>query len=184
MEATTRDYRFIGFIVIALMIAVAVGGGVALRPRTSFQREQARAEAANPMWLRVEISTADHRSEYRENELISIVPRFSSDERNQYKVETAEGESPSTLDVVHISNGQKVLLINTIACCSSRLVGLDEEPYVYKLHTPFKLAPGRYEIYLTSRRVFKWDIGREEYQPSWFEVSSNLLKIRVVPDHK
>ncbi|HKD80797.1 MAG TPA: hypothetical protein VKH81_13955 [Candidatus Angelobacter sp.] len=183
MEAE-RDYRLIGFGVIALMITVGVGIGVALRPKTPFQREHARAEAANPMWLRVEISTADHRSEYGENESIYMVARFSSAERYKYKVETAEGESPSVLDVVHISNGRKALFNNSILCCFSRLVGLDEEPYVSKAPLPFKLPPGRYQIYVTSRRVFKWDIGREEYQPSWFEVASNMLEIRVVPDHK
>lgn len=184
MEAAERDYRLIGFGVIALVIAVAVGIGVALRPKTPFQREQARAEAANPMWLRVEISTADHRSEYGENELIYIVSRFSSAERYKYKVETAEGESPSVLDVVHISNGRKALLTNGILCCFSRLVGLDEEPYIAKARLPLKLPPGKHQIYLTSRRVFKWDIGPEEYQPSWFEVASNMLEIRVLSDHK
>lgn len=184
MEAAEKDYRLIGFGVIALGIVLAVGISVALRPKTQFQREHARAEAANPMGLRVEIGTADHRSEYGENELIRIIPRFSSTQRYQYKAETEEGRNVSTVDMLHISNGKKVLLNNEIACCWSHLVGLDEEPYASKTHTTFKLPPGRYQIYLTSRRVFKWDTALEVYEPSWFEVASNMLEIRVVPDGK
>jgi len=42
------------------------------------------------------------------------------------------------------------------------------------------LPPGRYEMYVTSRRVFKWDEGPLVYQPSSMQVASNLLKISVV----
>ena len=184
MGAAQRDYRPLGFAVIGLLLVMAVALAFTLRPTTPFRQEHARAEAANPTGVSVKISTPDHGGQYREDEPIYIVARFSSTEPYKYKIETAEGESESTVDVLHISNGQKALRNNGIICCSSRLVGLDDEPYSSKQRIPLKLPPGKYEIYLTSRRVFTWNTGPEEYNPSWFEVASNILNIRIVPDRK
>jgi len=184
MEATRRDYRPLGLGIVAITVLCGLWLLLGSRPRNQFEREHLRAEAANPKGLRIEIATADNRSEYREDELIYIVPHFSSAIRYRYKVETSEGKSASAVDYFHISNGQ-VALRNLVGifCCFSRLVGLDDEPYSPSTVTPLKLPPGRYEVYLTTRRVFAWDIGSEEYTPSSFEVASNLLKIRVVPKH-
>jgi hypothetical protein len=184
MEAAERDYRPLGFAVIALLLVMAMALVFTLRPRTRFRQEHARAEAANPTGVSVEISTPDHGAEYRENEPINIVVRFSSTQRYRYKIQAAEGENVSTVDVLHISNGQKALRNIGIACCSSRLVGLDDEPYSSKQRMPLKLPPGKYEIYLTSRRVFPWKTETDVYDFSWIEVASNILSIRVVPDRK
>jgi hypothetical protein len=180
-------YQRIGLRAAAIftLLSVAVGFGVFVRPKTSFEWDHARAEAANPKWVRVEITTTDSRREYRENEPIYIVPRFCSAVSHMYKIEIAEGESRSAIDLLHISNG-KIVPRNLvgIVCCFSRLVGLDDEPYSPPTVTPLKLPPGQYEFYLTTRRVSTWDVGAKEYNPSSIEVASNLLKIRVVPEHK
>jgi len=185
MAAIQPDYRPTGLGVAAIAIVALLWATIALGPRTSFEWEHHRAESANPKWIRVEITTADNRRTYSENEPIYIVPHFSSTVRYRYKIETAEGESESAVDYLHISNGQVVPRnLTGIFCCFSRLVGLDDERYSPKTSTPLKFPPGRYEVYLTTRRVFAWDVGREEYSPSSFEVASNLLKIRVVADRK
>ena len=134
-------------------------------------------------WLSVKITAADDRLEYHESEPIVLIARFSSRARYMYKVEAAEGLSKAAVDLLHTSNGQRIPLNRTgIVCCDSRLIGLDDEPYIPPTRTPLKLTAGEYEIYLTSRRVFKWDAAAQEYNPSSFEVASNLLKIRVLPD--
>ena len=185
MGAAQRDYRPIGLGVAVFVVVMAIVIAAVFCPKTPFEREHARAEAANPKWVRVEISTADNRQEYRENEPIYIVPRFSSTARSMYKIEIAEAQSKSAIDFLHISNGQVVPRnLTGILCCFSHLVGLDDEPYSPKTATTLTLPPGRYEIYLTTRRVFPWDSGPEEYSPSSFEVASNMLKIRVVPDRR
>ena len=182
MKSDESDYRPIGLAVAAIAVIVALWAAIALRPSTQFEWQHLRAEAANPKWLQVEITTADKRSQYRENEPLYVVPHFSSSVRYQYKIEIAEWDSESAVDYLHISNGQIVPRnLAGIVCCSSRLVGLDDEPYSPATVTPLKLPPGCYEIYLTTRRVFTWDVGPEEYSPSSFEVASNLLRIRVVP---
>ncbi len=182
MKAAQPDYRPIGLAVTAIVVVGGLWLAVASGPKKQFEREHLQAEAANPKWLRIEIATGDSRSEYREDEPIYIVPHFSSVVRYQYKIETAEGKSKSAVDYLHISNGQVVTRnLVGIFCCFSRLAGLDDEPYSPQTVTPLKLPPGQYEVYLTTRRVFGWDAGPEEYSPSSFEVASNLLKIRVVP---
>jgi hypothetical protein len=185
MEVSQGDPRRFGLILASVFILaiVVLGIGFVIRPKTPFEQEQARAEAGNPKWLSVKITTADDRLEYHESEPIVLIARFSSTARYMYKVETAEGLSKAAVELLHISNGQRIPLNRTgIVCCDSRLIGLDDEPYIPPTRTPLKLTAGEYEIYLTSRRVFKWDATTQEYSPSSFEVASNLLKIRVLPD--
>jgi len=182
-----NDYRRIGLGAAAIftLLSVAAGFGFFVRPKTSFEWEHERAEAANPRWVRVEIRTTDNRREYREKEPIYIVPRFSSAVSHMYKIEVAEAKSVSAVDFLHISDGEVVPRnLVGIVCCFSRLVGLDDEAYTPSTVTPLKLPPGRYEIYLTTRRVFTWNVGPGEYAPSSSEVASNLLKIRVVSEQK
>lgn len=167
-----------------VLLAVVAGFTLMALRKTPFEREQERAEAMNPLWISVEITTADNRRVYRESEPIVIVPRFSSARPFTYKIETADGENASTVELLHISNGQQKLLNNRISCCDSRLIGLGDEPYTARILTPLRLAPGDYEIYLTSRRVFPWDTSKKVYEPSAIMVASNLLRIRVVADEK
>jgi hypothetical protein len=155
-----------------------------VRPKTPFEWEHARAEAANPPWLSVQIDTADHRRKYRAGQPIKITAHFRSTSLYKYKIEIAEDWSTTTFgDQLHISNGQKAPLRGYVGvvCCGSRLVGLDDEGYS-PARTNLNLKPGSYEIYLSTRRIFNWDdVGEEEYSASSFEVTSNVIGLRVVP---
>lgn len=113
-----------------------------------------------------------------------MVVHFSSAARYMYKVDALDGGSEAAADVLHISNGElRPRNMTGIVCCGSRLIGLDDEPFTPPSWTPLKLAPGDYEIYLTSRRVFNWDTKDiDVLRPSPLEVASNMLKIRVVPN--
>ena len=180
MRTGHADYRIIGMGLFAIAVLLVIGMAVEVQQRTPFEREQARSEAANPKWLRVQITTADSRREYRQNEAIFIVPSFLSTVPYKYKIEIADGKSESAVDLLHLSSGEvRLRNLTGIFCCFSRMIGLDNEPYTFQTVTPLRLPPGQYEIYLTTRRVFTWDAGPEEYNPSSFEVASNLLKIRV-----
>ena len=168
---------------IVVLVGAIVGIDVAIRPKAPFEWQHARAEAMNPQGLSVELTTADKRTTYHDGEPILFVAHFSSTVRYRYKVDVADGSSVATAsDHLHISGRQPISFNNWgIACCGSRLVGLDDQPFNVPSHTMLKLEPGRYEIYLTSSRVFKWDDTPNGTSPSSFEVTSNLLKIRVVP---
>lgn len=172
----------LGAAVFVVLVAMVVGLSLLGRPRTAFEREQARAEASNPKWIKVEITTADGRREYRPREPITVLAHFSSAMRYTYKADADDGTSRAAMsDLFHISNGQtRARSFAGIVCCDARLIGLDEEPFTPRFATPLRLAPGKYEIYLTSRRVFRWD-ETASLHPSSFEVASNLLKVRVLP---
>jgi hypothetical protein len=153
-------------------------------PKTQFEQAQARAEAGNPHWLSIELHTADQRHEYKESEFFKVVVEYSSAVRELYKAETGEGYSTvAATDVLHISDGRDMYLnIFGIVCCGSKLIGLNDEPYVYRPQLRLHLKPGTYEMYVTTRRVFPWNITPAVYQPSEWETASNMIKIRVVSD--
>jgi hypothetical protein len=166
--------------ILVLLFAV-VGFSLLRRPKTAFEWAQARVEASNPKWIKVEIATADGRGQYWQNEAIFVRARFSSAMRYTYKVDVADGVSRAAAsDMLHISNGRIQGRDFAITCCGTRLIGLDEQPFSPPQATSLRLAPGEYEIYLTSRRVFNWE-ETESLNPSSLEVASNLLKIRVLP---
>jgi hypothetical protein len=178
LVADQRRVALIAVAAVALVVCVLVGLALLIRPKTPFEREQASAEAGNPKWLKVEITTSDNRREYHDGEPIFVVAHFSSAARYTYKVDVADGFSTAAVDELHISNGQiRVLNERAFVCCSSRLVGLDDLPFTPP-STLLKLGPGDYEIYVTSRRLFKWDVdeirekGIEADYPSSFEVAS------------
>jgi len=152
--------------------------------KSSFERKQARAEAANPHWLSIELDTDDGRHSYKESEFIKFNVGYSSAVRELYKAETGEGYSiVAASDVLHISDGTDAPL-NThgIVCCGSRIMGLNDEAYVYHAPLRIRLKPGTYEMYITTHRVFPWDIAPEVYTNSEWETASKMLSIRVVPD--
>lgn len=189
MEILDADHRRIAVVaalVVAFMVCVLVGFALLTRPRTQFEREHARAMIRTPQWLKVEIATRDGRREYREGEAIFVVVHFSSAAPRMYRADVADGASISAgSDELHISNGEtRPRNMTGIYCCDTRLIGLDDEPFTPPSWTPLKLPPGNYEVYLTSRRVFNWDtdIILTCCRPSPFEVASNLLKIRVLPE--
>lgn len=186
LEVNQSRVALVAVGVIALAVCVLLGIVLLIRPKTPFEEEHARAERKNPHWLKVEITTSDGRSESRENEAIWVVAHFSSAMPNMYKADVADGESLSaSTDTLHISNGEeRPLLPRAVVCCASRLIGLDDEPFTPPSRISLKLAPGDYEIYLTSRRVFNWDTSRilTHAAPSSFEVASNMLKIRILAD--
>ena len=185
LEGDQRRVALAAAVVIALLVSAIVVPRLLTRPKTPFEQEQARAEASNPRWLKVEIDTSDGRREYGKSESIFVVVHYSSAAPHIYKADVVDGMSmSSSSDELHISNGQ-LRQLNTagVVCCDTRLIGLDDDPFTRSALPPLKLAPGGYEIYLTSRRVFSWDTkGILTYLPSPFEVASNMLKIRVVPD--
>jgi hypothetical protein len=183
LNTDERRVTLIATVAVALIVCALVGFALLTRPGTQFEREQTIAEASNPKWLKVEITTSDNRHEYHEGEPILVIVQFSSVARGMYKADAADGGGRAAAsDTLHISNGQvRPRNLTGVACCGYRLIGLNDEPFTPPSRTPLRLAPGEYEIYLTSRRVFKWDVtGMDPYHPSSFEVASNMLKVDVL----
>jgi hypothetical protein len=166
---------------ILLLLLLAILHGC---PKTPFEQAQARAEAGNPHWLQIELDTSDGKRNYKESELIHFTVKYSSAVSSLYKAEVAEGSSGvAATDLLHLSDGRKMgMHVYGIVCCSSRLIGLNDDPYIYQPQLRLLLKPGTYQMYLTTHRIFPWGILPEVYEPSQWETASNLLKIQVVPD--
>ncbi|HYM77236.1 MAG TPA: hypothetical protein VE377_14780 [Candidatus Dormibacteraeota bacterium] len=167
------------FLPVLLALAVVTGCH-----KTPFEQEHFNAEAGNPHWLEIDLDTADHRRTYKESESFGFAVGYSSAVRELYKLEIAEGSSTIVFtDRLHISDGQvESMHAYGVVCCSSRIIGLNDEPYVVHAQRRFRLKPGTYQVYMTTRRVFPWDITSGVYQPSDWVSASNLIKINVVPD--
>ena len=84
MKSAESDYRPIGLAVTAIAVVVGLWVAFALRPSSQFEWQHLHAEAANPRWLKVEITTGDKRRQYRENEPIYI--NFSTVSANCRKI--------------------------------------------------------------------------------------------------
>jgi len=181
-ERRDRTPLLIAIGALALLITAALAWTIASH-KTPFEREQANAEAGNPHWLEINLDTADHRRTYKEGEIIAFTVGYSSAVRQLYKLETADGGSTITLtDRLHFSDGRSEPTGFAVVCCGSRIVKLNDEPYVVHPYRRFVLAPGKYQIYLTTQRVFPWDIEAGVYRPSEWTTASNMLKVRVIPD--
>lgn len=167
------------FVIFILFLAVLRGC-----PKTPFEQAQARAEAGNPHWLTIELNTADKRRQYKESEFIAFTVAYSSAVSSLYKAEVAENSSlVAATDVIHVSDGHEASLrVYGVVCCGSSIIGLIEEPYVYHPQLRLHLKPGTYEVYVTTHRVFPWDIVSQVYTPSEWETASNMLKLRILPD--
>lgn len=178
----SRTPLFIALAAFALILVAALVWTLASH-KTPFEQEQANAEAANPHWLEINLDTADHRRTYKESEILAFTVGYSSAVRELYKLETADGGSTITLtDRLHFSDGKTEPMAFGVVCCGSRIVKLNDEPYVVHSFRRFVLTPGKYQIYMTTQRVFPWDIEAGVYRPSEWTTASNMLNIRIVPD--
>ena len=170
---------------IALLLGILVVVALtAACHKTTFEQAQARAEAANPHWLSIDLNTADKRHTYKESEPVMFTVAYSSAVGKYYKAEIAEGGSTvAATDQLHISDGREMPLnIHGIVCCFSKVIGLNDDPYIYRPTLQVYLKPGTYEFYVTTHRIFPWDITSSVYEPSEWETASNLMKIRVEAD--
>ena len=168
----------IGFFVVLTTLSLVL----VFSHKNAFEKNQARAEARNPRGLKITLDTLDGRHTYKESDDIQVVLKYSSAIRYQYKIEAAEGMSKAMFtEVVHLDDGTNAYTRMGVACCDSRLIGLDDNPYVSKIPIMFRLPPGKHQIYSTNRRVFPWSTN-SEYEASPWVTASNLLTLKILPD--
>lgn len=115
-----------------------------------------------------------------------------------------EASNATGADVVHIADGKEILdqpreKWAGIICCDSRHVWLSQDPTRvpykmfasltranpegyrnpewHKLHLPAK--PGKYQVYLTTQRLFGRTENTTTYEGKGIPLSSNVLKLEV-----
>jgi hypothetical protein len=175
---------------------------------SKFQQQHEQALVENPYGVELEIRTREGRKQFSVSEPVAFEEFYTSKFSDLWHIEILEGmneaSNATSSDVVHLTDGSTVWnqpreeRIGFI-CCDSRHVWLSQEPtrVPYKLtsttsrsnpegyrnpewlmlHLPSK--PGKYQVYITTQRVFGQGDNTATYHGKGVEVSSNLLKLEV-----
>jgi AraC-like DNA-binding protein len=175
---------------------------------SEFQRQHKQALAENPSGVELEIRTRDGRKQFAVSEPVPFEEFYTSTYSGLWHIEILEGwneaSNATSSDVVHLTDGGSVWnqpregRAGTV-CCDSRHVWLSQEqtripyqlsptlmrsnPSRYRnpewltLHLPSK--PGKYQVYITTERVFRRSDSTTTYNGKGVAVSSNLLTLEV-----
>ena len=124
---------------------------------------------------------------------------YTSKYSGQWHIEVLEGWNEATaLDIAHITDGSTTWDQPRgslgVVCCNSRHVWLTLDP----VRIPYKLSrnrfqyanpewhtlnlpskPGKYEVYVTTQRVFGRDQSTTTYEGKGASVSSNIVTLEV-----
>ncbi|ABF43383.1 hypothetical protein Acid345_4383 [Candidatus Koribacter versatilis Ellin345] len=167
--------------------------------RSGFERENAIARSHNPVGVELHIQTKNHKREFSAGEKLQFEEFYTSKYPGQWHIEVLEGvNGPANTDVVYIFDGKRswTSSVNqsSIACCMTRHVWLGLEPtrVPYNAHPEdifggnpeyreFAVpdTPGKYEIYLTSDRLYSRDEKTETYSGKGTRMTSDIMSIRV-----
>jgi hypothetical protein len=174
---------------------------------SEFERQHEQAILENPTGVELEIRTQGNRRQFSLSEPVRFEEVYISKFSGLWHTEIFEGwneaSSPAT-DFVHITDGTTTWsqarepLAGTI-CCDSRHVWLGPDP----VRIPYKLTAnllyanpghyvnpewstlrlpkelGKYQVYITTRRVFGRNDGTTTYHGKGVPVSSNVLQLEV-----
>ena len=175
---------------------------------SEFQRQHKQALGENPSGVELEIRTRDGRKQFAVSEPVAFEEFYTSTYSGLWHIEILEGwneaTSATSSDVVHLTDGRTVWnqpreeRVGTV-CCESRHLWLSQEgtripyklsptlfrsnPSGYRnpewltLHLPSK--PGKYQVYITTERVFRRSDSTTTYHGKGVAVSSNLLTLEV-----
>lgn len=163
------------------------------KPLTSFERQNREARWQNPAGLKFELRTSDSRTTYHLFEPIPLDLAFSSSAVATYSIELDDEMNTASLsdkflaDPVDSLSSTIPSWLRAFVCCGSNPQYLSSGPTVLQedLTDIFRFEkPGRYEIYATTQRIFRGkDASMEEdYGPSKFTVTSNILALTILPD--
>ncbi len=176
--------------------------------RSEFWRQHDQAVAQNPPGVELEIRTGGDRKQFAASEPVEFEELYTSKYPGLWHIEILEGWNDASnatgSDVVHIADGNTISNEPRekwagIICCDSRHVWLSQDPTRvpyklfptptranpegwrnpdwHRLHLPSK--PGKYQVYLTTERVFGRSDSTTTYQGKGVQVSSNILTLEV-----
>ena len=147
------------------------------------------------------IRTVNDKKIFKASEKVEFVELYTSSIWKEWHIEVLENWNESSVsDKIFISDGKQSLALGSVTqmfiCCRSRHVWLDDVqtqiPYKasslpeYSLHVPYRwlklpARPGKYQIYVTSHRVFGRDIKLSTPTSKGVPVTSkNILELEVV----
>ena len=176
--------------------------------RSEFDRQHNQALFENPSGVELEIRTRDGRQQFAASEPVQFEELYTSKYSGLWHIEVLDGwneaSNATSSDVVHITDGKTTWnqarepFVGWI-CCDSRHVWLSLDttripyklftgqtrnnregwvnPEWYTLHLPTN--PGKYQVYITTKRVFGRSASIVTYEGKGVPVSSNVIKLEV-----
>jgi|HubBroStandDraft_5_1064220.scaffolds.fasta_scaffold258058_1 hypothetical protein len=171
---------------------------------SEFERQHQRSVSENPAGVELEIRTRGGRQQFAPLEAVQFEEIYTSKYSEAWHIEVLDSlNDASSLDVLHVTDGSTIWNqrreLSGIICCDSRHVWLSQDPVriPYKLfanrtranpegwanpewhtlHLPNK--PGKYQVYVTTERVFGRGDSTTTYYGRGSAVSSNILKLEV-----
>jgi len=175
---------------------------------SEFERQHGHALLENPAGVELEIRTRDGRRQFTASEPVQFEELYTSKYSGRWHIEVLDGwndaSNATSSDVVHITDSNTIWNQPRekwagIICCDSRHVWLSLDP----VRVPYKLfasrtrvnpeayvnpewhtlhlanRSGKYEIYVTTARVFGRSDRTTTYHGKGVPVSSNVLKLEV-----
>jgi hypothetical protein len=198
-----RWARLLAFLEISLMTCLLVACS-----HSEFELQHERAVLENPYGVGLEIRTRGGKKQFAVSETVAFEELYTAKYSGLWHMEILEGwneaSNATSSDVVHITNGSAVWNQPRekwagIICCDSRHVWLSQEatrvPYKLSvaptrwnlegyrnpewltLHLPGK--PGKYQVYITTERVFRRSDSTGTYHGKGLAVSSNIINLEV-----
>ena len=189
-------------LVLALGLGTVATLFIACSP-SEFERQYKQAVLENPPGVELRIRTRDGRKQYAPSESVDFEEFYTSKYRNHWHIEISEGRNDaSSSTVVHISNGKAMESQGShtgIICCDSRHVWLtiDAVRVPYKLFTTptrdnlegwrnpdwhvlhLPNERGRYQVYITSYRLFSAGENTKTYGGKGAALTSNIITLEV-----
>jgi hypothetical protein len=174
--------------------------------RSEFERRHEHAVLENPAGVELEIRTRDGKKHFAASEPVQFEELYTSKYSGLWHMEVLDywNQAGVISEVVHFTDGAKTwdqpeAPHTGYICCGSRHVWLSLDPVrvPYKLFTgatrsdaeaytnpawhtiQLPSTPGKYQVYITTVRVFGRDYSTTTYSGKGVPLSSNILKLEV-----
>lgn len=167
--------------------------------KSPFERAHDQAVAQNPAGIELEIRTADGSNKIHVGEPVKYEELYMS-KYSGWQIELLDGVNESShSETVFLSDGKTAWTPAHppwgVVCCASRLVWLSMDP----VRLPYRYAqtkdgfkpvgyrstvlsnqPGKYQLYITTRRAFPKDYQYTTYHGKGTAVTSNIMNLEVI----
>jgi hypothetical protein len=184
----------------SLILALATTLVVEACSKSAFERAHVQAVAQNPAGIELQIKTMNGSNKFRAGDLVRFEESYTS-RYPGWHIEVLDGwNEASTADEVFVTDGSSIWKAEEpplwgFICCNSRHVWLSLDPVrvtyqptqhddIFMANHPgcvLPMRPGRYNVYITTFRVFERDHAMTTYGGKGIAVTSeNILTVEVV----
>ena len=181
-----------------LVLLLAIVFSCACR-ETPFEQAHDKAVAENPAGVELHVVVVGGKRTFHVSEAVPVEEFYTAKYPGEWHLEILDGWNEAGVsDEAHLSDGTTARLFGMmgIICCDSQHVWLSLDPVRLPYPSPINTVegyksssprwirfpkPGKYEFYVTTRRVFNRDQEMKTYQGLGYVVTSeDALSVRIV----